>query len=266
MQIPGKVFVVTGGANGIGRAVVHGLLERGGSVAAVDLSETALAETKEAAFTDRLTTHAMDITDADAVRALPDQVIAAHGAVDGLVNVAGIIQRFVPINDLDLQEMQKVFNVNFWGTVGMVKAFLPYLLGRPEAAVVNVGSMGGLVPVPGQSAYGASKAAVQLFTEGLYAELLDTPVAVSMVYPGATNTDIAAHSDTGVTRDAGSSAAAANMTEPADAAAQILDEAIEKGAFRVLIGKDTRTLDRLKRVSPERATRLVASRMKDLLG
>ncbi|HLS14724.1 MAG TPA: SDR family oxidoreductase, partial [Beutenbergiaceae bacterium] len=261
MQIHGRVFVVTGGANGIGRAVVHGLLERGARVAAVDLSAAALAETEAAAVTDRLTTHTMDITDHNAVQALVDEVLTAHGAVDGVVNVAGIIQRFVPIKDLDVSEMQKVFNVNFWGTVGMVKAFLPHLLTRPEAAVVNVGSMGGLVPVPGQSVYGASKAAVQLFTEGLYAELLDTSVAVTMVYPGATNTDIAAHSETGITREAGASAAAADMTEPADAAAQILDEGIEKGAFRVLIGKDTRMLDRLKRLSPERATKLVASRM-----
>lgn len=173
MQIPGKVFVVTGGANGIGREVVRALLERGARVAAVDLSEPALAETARLAVTDRLTTHAMDITDAEAVQRLPDEVIEAHGAVDGVVNVAGIIQRFVPISELDIAEMEKVFAVNFWGTVRMTKAFLPHLSQRPEASVVNVGSMGGLVPVPGQSAYGASKAAVQLFTEGLFAELID---------------------------------------------------------------------------------------------
>lgn len=266
MQIPGKVFVVTGGANGIGREVVRALLERGARVAAVDLSDPALAETARLAVTDRLTTHAMDITDAEAVQRLPDEVIEAHGAVDGVVNVAGIIQRFVPISELDIAEMEKVFAVNFWGTVRMTKAFLPHLSQRPEASVVNVGSMGGLVPVPGQSAYGASKAAVQLFTEGLFAELIDSPVTVTMAYPGATNTDIASNSEASITLDATPSKAAANMTEPAAAAAQILDEGIEKGAFRVLIGKDTRMLDRLKRLAPERATKLVANRMKDLLG
>lgn len=265
MQIPGSTFVVTGGANGIGRAVVQALLERGANVAAVDLSEQALAQTATTASTDRLSTHAVDITDSEAVQALPEQVIAAHGTVDGVVNVAGIIQRFVPIADLDIAEMEKVLAVNFWGTVRVVKAFLPHLLQRPEAAVLNVGSMGGLVPVPGQSAYGASKAAVQLFTEGLYAELQGTDVAVTMAYPGATNTGIAANSEAGITREAGSSKASVNMTEPADAAAQIAD-GIEKGSFRVLIGKDTRMLDRLKRLAPERAVRLVAARMKDLLG
>src|SRR5699024_5244750 len=84
MQIPGKVFVVTGGANGIGREVVRALLERGARVAAVDLSDPALAETARLAVTDRLTTHAMDITDAEAVQRLPDEVIEAHGAVDGV--------------------------------------------------------------------------------------------------------------------------------------------------------------------------------------
>ncbi|MGC0144758.1 MULTISPECIES: SDR family NAD(P)-dependent oxidoreductase [unclassified Pseudactinotalea] len=266
MEIPGKTFVVTGGANGIGRAVVQALLERGANVAAVDLSEQALAAAAESAGTDRLSTHALDITDASAVEALPEQVLALHGTVDGVVNVAGIIQRFVPIADLDVAEMAKVLEVNFWGTVRMTKAFLPHLMARPHAAVVNVGSMGGLVPVPGQSAYGASKAAVQLFTEGLYAEMQGTNVAVTMAYPGATNTDIAQHSDAAIPgRDAESSKAAANMTSPAEAARLIVD-GIEKGSYRVLIGRDTKMLDALSRIAPKRATEMVASRMKDLVG
>jgi NAD(P)-dependent dehydrogenase (short-subunit alcohol dehydrogenase family) len=72
---------------------------------------------------------------------------------------------------------------NFWGTVNTTKAFLPLLLARPSATLVNVSSMGALVPVPGQSAYGASKAAVKLFTEGLHAELHDSNVKVTVVFP-----------------------------------------------------------------------------------
>ena len=100
LDVAGKVFVVTGGGNGIGRAVVLNLLRRGARVAAVDLSPERLAETAALAGgdADRLSTHVANVTDADAVGRLPQEVLDAHGAIDGLLNVAGIIQRFVHFN------------------------------------------------------------------------------------------------------------------------------------------------------------------------
>lgn len=109
---------------------------------------------------------------------------ADHAAVDGLVNVAGIIHRFVPIRDLSVEEIERVVAVNFWGTVYMCKAFLPLLEARPEATLINASSMGALIPFPGQSAYGASKAAVKLFTEGLIAELRGSTIRTAVVSPG----------------------------------------------------------------------------------
>ena len=80
------------------------------------------------------------------------------------------------VEDLDYATIERVLNVNLMGTIYLVKAFLPHLKARPEAHIANVSSMGGFLPVPGQVMYGASKAAVKLLTEGLYAELLDTNV------------------------------------------------------------------------------------------
>ena len=88
--------------------------------------------------------------------------------------------------------MEKVLAVNLWGVIHTCKTFLPHLVARREACIVNVSSMGALAPVPGQTMYGASKAAVKLFTEGLYSELRDTTVAVTVVFPGGVNTGIAA--------------------------------------------------------------------------
>jgi short-subunit dehydrogenase len=85
-------------------------------------------------------------------------------------------------------------DVNLYGTIHTAKAFSPRLLGRPTAQVLNVSSMGGFLPVPGQTVYGASKAAVKLLTEGLYAELLETDVRVTLVFPGAVRTEITANS------------------------------------------------------------------------
>lgn len=269
MQISDKVFVVTGGGNGMGREVVLGLLARGARVAAVDLSETGLAETAQlaAAPEGRLTTHALNVADREAVLALPDQVVTAHGQVDGLLNVAGIIQPFVKINELDFDVIERVMNVNFWGTVNMSKAFLPHLLARPEAGLLNVSSMGGFLPVPGQAAYGASKAAVKLFTEALFAETQGTSLAVTIVFPGGVGTNITKNSgvDTSRLEAATAGGKPRKTTTPADAGRQII-EGLEKGSFRVVIGGDAKFMDRFARFSPKRATLLIADQMKSLLG
>ena len=108
---------------------------------------------------DRVSVHAVDVADRPAVEALPAAVVDAHGQVDGLINCAGIIQPFVPLLDLDYANIERVMAVNFWGPVHTTKAFLPHLVARPRAHLVNVSSMGAFLPVPGQTAYGASKAA-----------------------------------------------------------------------------------------------------------
>lgn len=267
MQIRDKVFVVTGGGNGIGREVVLALLAGGARVAAADLSETGLAETAALAgdsAAGRLSTHPLNVTDRAAVGALPDHVISEHGQVDGIVNVAGIIQPFVNFAELSHEQMERVFDVNYWGVSNMCEAFLPHLLARPEASLVNVSSMGALVPVPGQSVYGASKAAVKQLTEGLYAELRGTAVAVTTVIPGGVATNITGNSGVDIPgRTMSEADAPTSLTTAPDAARQIV-EAIETGAHRVRIGRDARLLDRLSRLSPRRATELVAKKMASL--
>jgi short-subunit dehydrogenase len=269
MQLNDKVFVVTGGGNGMGREVVLDLLARGARVAALDLSEVGLAETVTLAGlpAGRLTTHVINVADRAQVLALPQKVIAAHGQVDGLLNVAGIIQPFVTIQDLDFDVMERVMNVNFWGVVNTTKAFLPTLLARPSAAVLNVSSMGGFLPVPGQAVYGASKAAVKLFTEALFAELQGTNVAVTVVFPGGVATNITANSgvDTSKMEAAMAGKKVPKSTSVAEAGREIIN-ALEKGSYRLRIGSDARLMDRLSRLMPRRATLLIASQMKALLG
>lgn len=190
MKVMNKVIIVTGAGGGIGGELVLELLRRGAKVAAVDLSQEGLADTQQRAgdMAENLSLHAMSITDKKTVANLPAAVKKHHDNIDGLINCAGIIQPFVRINDLDYDAIDRVMQVNFYGTLYMTKAFLPHLLKRPAAHIVNVSSMGGFLPVPGQSVYGASKAAVKLLTEALYAELLETPVRVTTVFPGATDT------------------------------------------------------------------------------
>ncbi|WP_353816201.1 SDR family NAD(P)-dependent oxidoreductase [Agromyces sp. SYSU T00266] len=265
MQITDNTFVVTGGGNGIGRAVVLEILARGGRVAALDLSEPGLEETARlAAAGERLSLHAVNITDRAAVKALPAVIADLHPHIDGLVNVAGIIQPFVKIEELGFDVIERVMNVNFWGVVNTTKTFLPVIRRRPAGAIVNISSMGALTPVPGQAAYGASKAAVKLFTEALFAELQGTSVAATVVFPGAIATDITANSGVTMPNMGSTGRKAPEPTRPEEAARQIV-AAIEKGSYRVTIGKDVTMLDRLSRLSPRRATLILAGQMKELL-
>ena len=268
MKVSGKTIAVTGGGNGIGRQLVLGLLARGARVAAIDMSEAALQETVSiAAAGDKLSTHIANITDRTAVEALPEATISAHGQVDGLINCAGIIQPFVKLNELEYDAIDRVMNVNFFGTLYMTKAFLPYLLKRPAAHIVNVSSMGGFLPVPGQTIYGASKAAVKLLTEGLNSELTETNVRVTVVFPGAIHTDISVHSGIQAAGDAKQAAEQSKikMTEPSVAAALMLD-GVESDAYRVLVGPDAKAMDRLSRLSPKFAAGVIYKNMRSLLG
>lgn len=265
MKVAGKVLVVTGGGAGIGREVVLALLNKGANVYAVDLNEAGLGETQGIAGNPSgLAVEALNITDRDRVATLPARVQERFGAVDGIVNVAGIIQPFVRVNDLDFADIERVMNVNFYGVVNMVKAFLPTLLERPEGHILNVSSMGAYAPVPGQSVYGASKAAVKLLSEGLTAELMDTNVGVSIVFPGATATNISGNS--GVTMEGQSvEESKFKMTSPKVTANLIVD-AIENQKYHVFSGSDAKMMDRLARYMPNRVVKIIYNQMKSLLG
>lgn len=265
MKVDSKVFVVTGAGGGIGRELVHALLRKGAVVAAVDLRQESL-DTLELAVKNNLSTHALDISNADAVAQLPSQIIKAHSQVDAIINCAGIIQPFVKVNELDFEAIEKVMNVNFYGTLRMTKAFLPHLLKRPEGYIINFSSMGGFLPVPGQSVYGASKAAVKLLTEALYAELLDTNVHVSVVFPGATTTKITENSGVKAPKLAGDGTKELSfkMLSATDAA-DLVVKGIERNKPQIFTGSDSKLMNRLYRLSPVFATKLIAKQMKSLL-
>jgi len=268
MKVQNKVFVVTGGGNGIGRELVLNLLSKGASVGAVDINESALRETAELAANNKakLSTHVVDITNQDAVKSLPQEIISRHGAIDGLINNAGIIQPFVRVKDLDYAVIERVMNVNFYGTLYMTKAFLPHLLTRPEGHITNTSSMGGFLPVPGQSIYGAAKAAVKLLTEGLHSELLNTNVRVTIVFPGAVGTNIAANSGVTLSRSSENENRERSIKPlPPSKAAQIIIDGMERNRHRIFVGSDAVFMDFIYRVSPQRAANFIFKQMQSLL-
>ena len=265
MKVQNKVIVVTGGGSGMGREIVLNLLSKGASVAAVDMNESTLQDTSELAGgrREKLALFVLNVTDKAGVEALPEKVITRFGAVDGIINNAGIIQPFVRLNALKFDAIERVLNVNLYGTLYMVKAFLPHLLQRPVAHIANTSSMGGFLPVPGQTIYGASKAAVKLLTEGLYAELLNTNVKVTVIFPGAIGTNIAANSGVSIALPTDTESSIKPL--PADKAAQIIVDAIEQDRFSIFVGSDVSFMDLLYRLSPRRAAEFIYRQMKSLL-
>ncbi len=267
MKVAEKLWLVTGGGNGMGRSLVLTLLARGARVVTVDINQQGLDETLALAGTNdgSLSTYALNIADREAVEKTVAQIISENGPMDGVINNAGIIQPFKNLNELDYPTLERVFNVNFWGTLYLTKAVLPHLLKRPEAHIVNVSSMGGFFAFPGQTLYGASKAAVKLTTEGLIQELRNTRVRVSVVFPGAIHTNIMANSGLEVSGKKASSKNGASSALPADKAAEIMIDGIEKNKSRIFVGKDSRMMDYMYRLNPDWALRFIAKKMKDHL-
>lgn len=263
------VFVVTGGGNGIGREIVIDLLEKGHRVAAIDLDDKGLEKIKEDTqnYSNNLKTYILNITDLDKTVEVHDHILKDFKKIDGVINVAGIIQPFVKVVDLEMDQIKKVIDVNLYGTIHINKTFLPTLLkNETKSYLVNVSSMGGFLPVPGQSVYGASKAAVKLYTEGLYAELIDTNVSVSIVFPGAIGTNIAINS--GVTTESlaeeKTKDSNVKMLDPKIAAQEIVEK-IFKEKLYIYIGQDAKLMNFMYRRWPKKSIHLITKQMKDII-
>lgn len=266
MEIKDKVFVVTGGASGIGRELVLGLVKKGASVAACDINMAGLEETVSLAgeFADKISIHKLNIANLEEVIDFPKIILEKHGKVDGLINNAGIIQPFTPFVDLELSTINRVMNVNFYGMLYLTKVFLPILLeNKTKSCVMNVASMGGLFPFPKQTVYGASKGAVKLLSEGLYAELKDTNVFVGTVYPGGVDTNIASSTGANFNKESAKEKSSYKMLA-ASKCADIIIKSIEKEKVKTLAGSDARILDKLYRLNPIKTIKLLVDKMKNL--
>lgn len=252
----GKVAVITGAGSGIGRALAVRLAERGSGLAVSDINAESLEETRkqvEAAGA-VCSTHRVDVADRAAVESFAADVVREHGAVHLVVNNAGVtlVDR---AQDVTYEDLEWIMNINFWGVVYGTKSFLPYLRKVDEAHIVNVSSLFGIVAMPLQSAYNASKFAVRGFTEALKMELAGSHIGVTCVHPGGIKTRIGINSRVG--EDALSvpkeqlvaDFEKAARTTPEQAADAII-RGVVKNKRRVLIGSDARFVDIVARLFP----------------
>jgi NAD(P)-dependent dehydrogenase (short-subunit alcohol dehydrogenase family) len=244
----GRVAVVTGAGSGIGRALALALAAEGAIVCLSDIDPVGLTETHSLVITVGARAHAqlLDVADRAAVQAYAEELAAQFPAIHLVVNNAGVSHGgdFLGMSYADID---RVLNVDFWGVVSGTKAFLPHLIASGNGMLVNISSLFGLVPMPGQSAYVAAKYAVRGFTESIRIEMLAAghPVTVTCVHPGGVKTGIARNG----TVNAGDDPAGNSdyfdeklARTSADRAAELILRGAARGRPRVLIGADARML------------------------
>ena len=189
MTVP--LTVVTGGSRGIGRAVVDRALELGHRVAVVDIRAEGLAELRAELATDRLHTGVADITDAAAVDAWLEELVAEQGVPDSLVNNAGIVRRGM-LADLDVEDWRAVLDVNLTGPFIMTQRVGRRMIENGGGSIVSIGSTASLAWTVGGSAYPSSKAGVAMLMRGAALEWGQHGVRANTVSPGYTDTPMTA--------------------------------------------------------------------------
>lgn len=260
----GKVAVITGAGSGIGRALANELAALGCHLALADVDAGNLEATASPLRRDglQLSTHTLDVSDRDAMHAFADRVMTEHGKADLVINNAGVAVSQT-IAELRYDDFEWLMGINFWGVVHGTKAFLPHLLTRGEGHIVNISSIFGIVSMPTQGAYNASKFAVRGFTEALRQELHGTAINISCVHPGGIRTNIArsARFYQGIDGRTDATKAAARFDKLArtspEQAAQIIIKGIHARQPRIMVGADARFLDHLQRLLPASYPRLL---------
>lgn len=268
-NLQGKVAVITGAGSGIGRALAFALGKEKVVLALADIDGDGLNAVQReigAATGKSPRVYRVDVSKREQVTEFSQQVIKDFGKVDLVVNNAGVSSSG-RVHELTYDTLEWTININLWGVIHGTKAFLPYLMERPEAGIVNISSVYGLLGIPGQAAYCASKFAVRGFTESLRQDLAHTPIFVTLVFPGGVKTNIAKNSRTDYAIDKETYRKGLNQfesmlqTTPEEAAMAIIN-GIKQKAPRVLIGKDARKIDWLARLNPNSYDRVIAKRVK----
>ncbi|MDE1997898.1 MAG: SDR family NAD(P)-dependent oxidoreductase [Burkholderiales bacterium] len=255
-----KVAAITGAASGMGRTLALNLASRGCHLALSDVNAKGLAETAQMVgkLGVKVTTAAVNVASREEVYAWADQVVRDHGKVNLIFNNAGVALG-ATIEVVKPEDFEWIMDINFWGVVWGTKAFLPHLKAAGEGHIVNTSSLFGLLAVPTQGTYNASKFAVRGFTEALRQELdmENCGVSATCVHPGGIRTNIAmaARIDPAMAAKTGMDAEAARKrfdkllnTTSADSAAKQILRAVEGNKRRVLVGPDAKFLDKVVRL------------------
>jgi len=264
------IAVITGAGSGIGRALAVELAGCGARLAISDIDANALTETHRLISSTANNTHkaTLDVSNQNAVFNYADQVSRELGAANLVINNAGVGLNTGTLQATTVDEFEWLMGINFSGVLYGTKAFLPHMEKAEWGHIVNISSLFGLIGVPEQSAYNASKFAVRGLTEALRQELelSKSHISCTSVHPGGVKTNIARNARMGIATKAYDQALLSSInadkfdqlarTSAQSAALQIL-QAVVKNKRRVLIGKDAKLLDWVQRHFPNHYQRVL---------
>ncbi|UFW46418.1 MULTISPECIES: SDR family oxidoreductase [Bradyrhizobium] len=224
-----KVALILGGAGGIGSAAAQDLAAKGARVAVADINQ-AQADIVAKRIQSKggvARAYGVDITNKDLVKALVEQVLRDYGALDALINCAGIM--FVrPLSEINTEEWETTIDLNIKGALWAIAAILPVFLEQRRGHIINLSSVHGLkVFSPGGAVHSASKFALRALSEGMRAELANTPIRSSLITPGAVDTGMQ-YKTTG--SDSARMLAIYKNAIPAEAVARAITFAMEQPA------------------------------------
>ena len=267
-----KVAVITGAGSGMGRYLAILLAKDGADVCVCDVNEETLNETVAMLrkYNVSVSSHLLDVSDKESIEALPQKVIDQHGKVDLVFNNAGVTAGS-HFKDMDEDNWDWVMGINFDGVINSTRAFIPHLVDGSETAIINTSSIFGMVAVPGQTAYHATKFAVRGFTESLALEMKETNpnLQIHCVHPGHIGTNIAATARMSDEDFKDNEARSSIFTKNApktqqemgelfkeggmhpSKAAKIILNGVKKNKSRIFIGLDAKLLDLSQRLFPK---------------
>lgn len=235
-----KVVVITGAGSGIGKALAEDFAQKGALLALNDINEANLQEvTQTLSTTTQVFSRVFDVGNESAMQEFAEAVYAQYQRVDVVVNNAGVVLMGTEFSKMSTEDFHWLMNINFWGVIYGSKSFLPYLREQKESSLVNISSLFGMIGVPTQSAYNASKFAVRGFSEALYLEEQNHPesdVVVSSVHPGGIKTNLL-YNGRNISAKAAKRQTKLFRTTPTKAA-QVIIKGIEKKKSRILVGND----------------------------
>ena len=229
----------------------------GAGLALCDLNESGLVETAELLQGAQAPVHTymVDVANRTRMYELAKEVMTTFGQVDLLFNVAGVTLKPGYFDQISDEQFEWLLGINMWGVYNGIRAFLPELRQRPEAAIVNMASTAGLAGLMGYTPYAMSKFALRGLSEALQMELVGTNVIVTGVYPGGVKTNIMKNAAGFTTEEEREQANTFFMqgalTTPESAVRQIL-KAVQKKKYRIIIGKDAKIVNFIRWLQPNR--------------
>jgi dehydrogenase/reductase SDR family protein 7B len=246
-----KVVWITGASSGIGEALVYAFIDKGARVIASsnDLNGLERVRTTCGVKSEMLSCVPFDLSDTSGIAELVAEQIKNYGRIDYLLNIGGISQR-ARIDETPLWLDRKIFEINYFGTISLSKAVLPYMISQKSGHILATSSISGRFGFPLRSAYSASKQALHGFFETMFLENKSSNIRTSVIIPGRVNTAISYHALTGEGKEHGQLDDGQAKGISAEKAANIIIRGILRNKREILVGSNELMLLHIRRYMP----------------